>query len=270
MYVLTTQLGLLPIPASEQQLCQFSAFLAEHNLLHKSIKCYLAAVRHLHVASGAADPHVSNMPRLQQVLKGIKHSQANKHQKGCTRLPITLEIMKHLKCLWLANPTLDNIMLWAAASLCFFGFLRVGEITVPSETGYDKGAHLILSDISVDSFKQPRMLKVKIKASKTDPFREGVDIYVGTTGCELCPVTAMLAYVVRRPLSGGPLFKFTDGRPLTRSLFVEEVRKILTLAGIDCNSYAGHSFRSGAATTAARQGLGDAMIKMLGRIAVLV
>lgn len=34
---------------------------------------------------------------------------------------------------------------------------------------------------------------------------------------------------------------------------------------IDSSKYSGHSFRSGAATTAAKRGLGDATIEMLGR-----
>jgi len=53
--------------------------------------------------------------------------------------------------------------------------------------------------------------------------------------------------------------------PLTRQRFVARVREALTLAGIDCSPYSGHSFRSGAATTASKCGISDATIKMLGR-----
>ena len=45
-----------PIPASERQLGQYVSYLALANLAHSTIKCYLAAVRHLHIAEGAADP----------------------------------------------------------------------------------------------------------------------------------------------------------------------------------------------------------------------
>ena len=55
----------------------------------------------------------------------------------------------------------------------------------------------------------------------------------------------------------GPLFVFKDGRPLTRQRFVAAVRDALSQAGIAANSYAGHSFRIGAATTAASRGLED-------------
>ncbi len=37
--------------------------------------------------------------------------------------------------------------------------------------------------------------QVRLKTSKTDPFRKEVDVYVGKTGNDLCPVSAMLAYL---------------------------------------------------------------------------
>ena len=44
-----------------------------------------------------------------------------------------------------------------------------------------------------------------------------------------------------------------------------EVKEALGEAGIDLTGYSGHSFRSGAATTAAAKGSSDSAIKMLGR-----
>ena len=46
---------------------------------------------------------------------------------------------------------------------------------------------------------------------------------------------------------------------------MQAVRDALSCAGVDSSGYAGHSFRIGTATTAARHGILDAMIKMLGR-----
>ena len=44
----------------------------------------------------------------------------------------------------------------------------------------------------------PTMLRVKLKCSKTDQFGKGVEVYVGRTGCPLCPVAATLAYMASR------------------------------------------------------------------------
>ncbi len=134
-----------------------------------------------------------------------------------------------------------------------------------SDTAYDEGDHLNFNDVAVDGLENPKMLRLRIKASKTDPFRVGVDVFVGRTGTPLCPVAALLTYMAERGEGHGPLFRFRDGRSLTRTRFVAKVKGALTTAGVDQAGYSGHSFRIGAATTAAQQGISDATIKRLGR-----
>ena len=88
---------------------------------------------------------------------------------------------------------------------------------------------------------------------------------MGRTDNDLCPVAAVLAFMAIRGPGPGPLFRFSDGKPLTCSRLVAKLKESIQTAGVNCAPYSGHSFRSGAATTAARQGIGDATIKMLGR-----
>ena len=76
---------------------------------------------------------------------------------------------------------------------------------------------------------------------------------------------AMLSYLALQGGKAGPLFILRDGTFLTRSNFITLLRTTLTAAGIDSSKFASHSFRSGAATTAADAGMGDVHIKMLGR-----
>ena len=52
------------------------------------------------------------------------------------------------------------------------------------------------------------------------------------TGCPLCPVTAVIAYVVQHGPGGGPFFCFAIGAPLTKARFTERVREILQDAGL--------------------------------------
>ena len=63
--------------------------------------------------------------------------------------------------------------------------------------------------------------------------------------------------------SPGPLFCFADGRPSTRQLLSSTVLSLLCSAGYS-GYYSGHSFRIGAANTAASRGLPDHLIKTLG------
>lgn len=266
-YINFCTLHSLPLlPALEPQVCQFISYLADEKVGHSSIKAYLSALRHLHIAKGLPDPKIGDMSKLEQVLRGIKRAQSKLIAPPRVRLPITPDILKKIRKVWNEdgqNP--DKILLWAAACTCFFGFMRAGEITVPSEKAYDPSGHLSFNDVAIDNPNSPQLLKVHLKASKTDPFRKGVDIFLGRTRGDLCPVAAMLAFLVCRGNHTGFLFTFRDGRLLTKSRFISEVRKALTKARVDCKKYSGHSFRIGAATTAHQAGLSDATIKMLGR-----
>lgn len=237
-------------------------------MCYQTIKCYLSGVRHLHVSLGHSEPDFGRaMPTLQQALRGVRYLQSKRGRAPRTRLPITPELLHKIRREWDKATTdrADNLMLWAACTLCFFGFFRAGEITVQSESAFDPGVHLTFGDLALDNQSNPTILRVRVKRSKTDPFRRGIDVCVGRTGNALCPVAAMLAYLAVRGAGAGALFRFVDGRVLTRERFVSRVRAALRGAGVDEARYSGHSFRSGAATTAARAGLSEATIKLLGR-----
>ena len=156
-------------------------------------------------------------------------------------------------------------MLWAACCLGYFGFMRSGELVAPADGQFDAGQHLTFADVSVDSSTRLSLLAVCIKQSKTDPFRQGTTIFMGKTDTILCPVAAMLAYMALRGSGEGPLFRLQDKQPLTRQRLVAAIHKVLAEAGLQPEQFAGHSFRIGAATTAAACGVPIATIKTLGR-----
>ena len=134
-----------------------------------------------------------------------------------------------------------------------------------SQSNIRPRTHLSLSDLSTDNNFNPSVISLKLKHSKTDQGRIGVKVVIGRTGDDICPVTALLAYLARRGPQPGALFICDDGSPLLKSRFVEEVRSALTKAGLPAQDYAGHSFRTGAATTAATVGIQDSAIQILGR-----
>ena len=124
-------------------------------------------------------------------------------------------------------------MVWAAACTGFFGFLRAGEFTVPSAGAYDREVHLSLNDLATDCHSNPSLFRVRIKQSKTDPFRQGVDVYLGATGTAICPVHALWAYLEKRGPSPGPLFLFHSGTPLTRASLVDRLHLALQQSGLE-------------------------------------
>ena len=260
---------LSPFPVSESLLCYFSSYLACQNLSPQTIKTYLAGIRHTQITLGLPDPkEFSSLPRLQQVQAGIQKTYALRSTQERIRLPITPAILRQLHNHWNITSTTictDIIMLWAAATLCFFGFFRSGEITVPSQNLFDPSKHLAWGDIAVDDRSSPSMLKVHLKRSKCDQLGKGVDVFVGRANDLLCPVASTLQYMARRGASAGPFFVRENGMPLTKSYFVSSVREALMAVGLPYQHFAGHSFRIGAATAAAKAGLEDSTIRALGR-----
>ena len=95
----------------------------------------------------------------------------------------------------------------------FFAFLRAGELTIPNESGFDASSHLAWGDIGVDNPKCPAVLSVRLKASKTDPFRKSITLYVGKGSPGICPVSAVLAFLVVRGAGPGQLFCFRIDSP---------------------------------------------------------
>ena len=217
--------------------------------------------------SGFGDPNMSAMPILEYLLRGVKLEQAKQQPEAArTRLPVTPTILRRLRRELDKEPSKwENVMLWAACCTCFFGFLRLGEITVPTQTDYDSSTHLSYGDIMFDSKASPTFVQVNIKASKTDPFRKGVAICMGRTNNDLCPVAALAAYITLRGSGEGPLFMLKNQTPLTRDRFVKMTRDKLSTAGIEASHYSGHSFRIGAATTTSAYGVEDSLIQTLGR-----
>ena len=265
------QTGTSPLPVCERVLCCFCAHLANEKLKHKTIKVYLSAVRHMQIAAGQIDPFGAGsapMPKLEYVMRGIKKNEAAQQKGGGerTRLPITPPLLLRIKAVFESEVEFgDRKMLWAACCICFFAFLRVGEMTAPSDKGFDPAVHLGIGDVAVDDPRVPSVVRIRIKQSKTDPFRKGIDLFVGKTASAVCPVAALLDYLQERGMGPGPLFRYRDGRVLTRPRFAAAVRSALKKAGVDQSKYCTHSFRIGAATTAAARGIEDSVIKTLGR-----
>ena len=149
----------------------------------------------------------------------------------------------------------QTIMLWAARNVAFFGFLRVGEMTVPNQAAFNESVHLSLGAVTVDSRCNPTTMWVNIKQSKTDPFRAGVKLCLARTESPIYPIKAILPYLAIRGSSPGPLFIFSDGTYLTRSRFKSLLSATLKQSGLDDTRYNTHSFRIGATTSAKAAGI---------------
>ena len=260
------QSSLRSIPTFEKTILLFSTHLAIHGLSYATIKVYLSAVRHAHVTEGYYNIFDSRFtPRVQQLLKGIrKESSITKSTRK--RLPITMGIMQKIKHLLTKQPaTYQSKMLWADCCVAFFGFLRVSEFTVTSQHSYDQAYHLSLADLTLDNRCSPTTVQLCIKQSKTDPYREGASVFLSKTNKSICPVDAIVKYLIIRGKRNGPLFLWPNGMKLTRPLFASALANILRKLNISPQLYNTQSFCIRAATSANQAGLSPLQIKTLGR-----
>ena len=97
---------------------------------------------------------MADWPTLSYVVRGMKKKTSGRTK--WPRLPITPPIMQCLLKVWKRrSDPVNGQMLTVAACMCFFGFLRTGEVVVPSEMVYDAAVHLSMGDVRVDSRAKP-------------------------------------------------------------------------------------------------------------------
>lgn len=231
-------------------------------LRYETIKTYLAGVRFFYLKDGQC-LMFKDFERLHCVLRGVKKQQCNIRSK---RLPITFSILSQMcDCLnkGIFSPMLD-LMFDCICKMAFFGFLRCGEFTTNFHKQKD---FLTIQDVTFSEDESFYILR--LNSSKTDPFRHGIDIKI-IENSYLNPVKTMKRYLDRRlnlchTQDHAALFIDDKGNPMSRQFFLFHVKQILCRLGFDETRYSGHSFRIGAATSAAAVGIQDHLIQSLGR-----
>ena len=222
----------------------FATYLT-HTHKPQSIKFYLSALRMLHLEYNLPDPTADAL-NLRRLMRGIKRVHGTSSD---SRLPITPSLLRSFASLLnLSFP--DHLTFWAAILLAFFAFLRSGEL---------------LSLHRSDLHRTTEGYQVHIRQSKTDPFRSGAVIRVLPSGdTSLCAVTALDSYLVARGSAEGMLFRFQTAA-FTRQRLNSLIHDLASRCGVDPRRYSSHSFRIGAASTAAAAGIPDWRIQALGR-----
>ena len=252
-----------PLPVDETTVLCFVAYLSSSSLSYKTVRTYLSVARHMQIVSNLPDPALASFSRVNYALRGLRRETPGR--KPHNQLAITPNLLLRIYTRWSQGPQgYYHIMLWAAFCLGFSGFTHSGEFTCPSWEAFTPDM-LSPQDVAVDTYTSPSHLAILLKRSKNDPFAAGTTLHLRATGQVLCPVFSMLGYLAIRPHRRGPLFIFEDGSTLSRPRLVESLRQVLGSVGVDYSSYSGYSFRIGAATTAARMGVSDSLIKTLGR-----
>lgn len=175
------------------------------------------------------------------------------------RRPITLSLLRDLvesaQTHSLLNPYWQ-VLLPAAFTLAFFGFLRISELT---------GAHALSLDqvcitptgsvlLSFRRFKHHSVggtVNVEVPGRPMDP--------------QLCPVHHLGKYLVHRGGSPGQLFLDDLANPMSSRQFSSLLNLVLDRTSGKSTRITPHSFRIGGTTHAAAMGLSPLQIRERGR-----
>ncbi|XP_056094663.1 proline-rich protein 36-like [Rhinichthys klamathensis goyatoka] len=255
------------LPFPDFSLLSITSFISYLNSIKGlqvgTIKGYLSGIQFFHkLMYGAPSPEINNS-QTSLLVKGIQRSHPTHPD---TRQPITLDILT--KCIHALRTVYQPLetarTLDAMFILAFFGFLRCSELAITSK--FDPRVHPTISDLSVlDS----ETISYLIKQSKTDQSKKGHFIYIFKLSSPIQPYQSIQAYLHWRSSQAkshlDPLFIDDSNKPVTRFWFQKHLKSVLQQSGIQAKHFSSHSFRIGAATSAAQKGLSQQQIQALGR-----
>ena len=246
-------------PAQSQHIVAYIAQLSIEGKAPSTIETHVAALAYIHKINGWGDP-TDNF-----VIRKLKEGCRRQNRQADIRRPITLTILSQLvgSLPVLCSSSYEACLFKAAFTMAFFGFLRVGEFTTVSKQGsWDN----ILSPSDVIISGKPAIIEMNIRSSKTDQRGVGTTLQIEQgPNLDVCPVVALSSYLRIRPSRDGPLFIHFGGDPLTRYQFSILLKKGVKAVGLLPAEFSPHSFRIGAATTAAMSGLPMDKIMEMGR-----
>ena len=265
-------------PASLATICLWLSQSASppHGLRVGTCKVYLAAVITRHTELGFHSPMEDAPPLLDRILAGIKRWDAAR-VAAKPKLPITTAILRGMKDHLNLDVRSDSL-LWAMMWTATAGMLRISEFTFAVGKNSDRSPSLrqltlhrsddsILDTLTATASSGAQYATLHLDASKTDPFRTGVDIIIASPTA----VQAIVRYVGHlrmqrpRPTQASPLCMTSDATAVKRSWLMKEVSRLLRLAGHDPDRYSSHSFRKGGAVSLQERGVEDSLIRRSGR-----
>jgi len=143
-------------------------------------------------------------------------------------------------------------MLWSAFTLSFYEFLHASECLSLTRS------NVILTDTHI---------LIELHQSKINPFQREQFIHIYPTTSCTCPVHDLRLFANRIKVKLLKLHVFNAEKfsPLSHPKPTQTICHLLSQVGMCSSSYATHSFRIGAATTAGAAGLPTWLIKTLGR-----
>ena len=156
--------------------------------------------------------------------------------------------------------------------MLFFSVSRKGDNIPETKAGFETGHHVSKADIKIEGGKAGRYMvlrRTKDKTAKLDGAFAGKPLPEGES--QLCAFTAISTLNEMDPIRNHedpakiPLFRHTNGQPITGPELLKFLRVMLKVVGEVPEHFGTHSLRIGGATLAmACPGSSEYTVRMMG------
>ncbi len=239
---------LIAFPATPGTVAVYLAAMADAGKAPPTIERALAGIAYVHRQRGYEWPRAH--AAIARVMHGIRRTTTKSpHPKSAITEAELLRMVATT-----AAGTLTDLRDRAVLLVGFFGAFRRAELVA----------------LNVDDLSFVREgLRIRVRRAKNDQIAAGAEKGLPFTASpELCPVRALRAWLDAASITEGPLFRAVGARGSIRATALSDrsvalvVQRAAKRAGMDPKLVAGHSLRSGFATTAAAKGKGlDAIMR---------
>ena len=244
--------------ADEDELLRFITFHhAAYGRKASTLRQKLFAIRYAHGLAGYGDP-TEGKRRVWTALEGFRRWDGGVKRK----YPVTPRMLWWLQDHLFSEEGGDAVVIWAAVMTAYFFMLRASEYLL--RPGAAWSYERVVRGIDVCGFRDGEArewlgdcdeVALTVTSSKTDQHFNGCVRNHFRSGERLCVVEALAMLQCELPQRFGkgeeaeqPLFRYRDGRHLSR----EQVQAYLSMAamaeGIDPGRMGSHSLRIGGAT----------------------
>lgn len=238
-----TDHGYSPMPALPTTVALYLAQLARNGRKVAGIERALTAISQAHVGLGHTSPR--DNADVRRVLQGIRR------ELGCAQVQKDPVLIPDLKLL---VSHIDETRLIG---------LRDRAILLVGFAGSFRRSELVALDVK-DISEHEDGLCLRVGRSKTDQEGHGREVGIPYGGLRAtCPVRAMRAWLRESGIESGTVFRGINrhGGLSKHRLHGEDVARVVKIhakaAGLNPDTLAGHSLRSGLVTAAAKAGKSD-------------
>ena len=234
------------------------AYLHNAAFAPTSIISTISVIYYFHKLNGFPDPAKNVM--VAKLLTGAH----NLRTVSDVRLPVTLLILHKLIAALphVVTSNYKRVMLRAMMILAFRAYLRVGEMVPRSRRMFQDW--LQLSDLALNDDLITVSFRHFKHRNKQGPQSLQIDGQ-RMTDSDIYPAAFLREFLMARGTQVAPLFAYADGFFMLRREFDVLLKRLLVFSGFSAKVFKAHSFRIGAATSAALRGESDAQLRAAGR-----